>query len=88
MKTRKEKNAMPRCDTCGNEYEHCFEIIVEGRSHLFDSFECAIHILAPVCSHCGCRIIGHGTERAGALYCCDHCARHANSLVQEELENA
>jgi hypothetical protein len=43
----------------------------------FDSFECAIHLLAPACSHCGCRIIGHGLEADGRLYCCNHCAKAA-----------
>lgn len=31
-------------------------------THVFDSFECAIHRLAPVCEHCGCKIIGHGLQ--------------------------
>jgi hypothetical protein len=39
-----------------------------------DSFECAIHALAPVCEHCGMRIVGHGLEDKGKFYCCDHCA--------------
>ena len=29
-----------------------------GDRLVFDSFECAIHALAPRCSHCACRIIG------------------------------
>jgi hypothetical protein len=32
-------------------------------------------MLAPVCPHCGCRVIGHGVEHDGAIYCCVHCAR-------------
>lgn len=32
-------------------------------THTFDSFECAIHKLAPVCEHCDCKIVGHGIER-------------------------
>ncbi len=66
---------MARCDVCGNEYAHAFEIRTEGRMHTFDSFECAIHRLAPACAHCGCRIIGHGVEADDVLYCCAHCAR-------------
>ena len=50
---------------------------VQGRIFTFDSFECAIHRLAPQCAHCGCRIIGHGVEAGQAIYCCVHCARHA-----------
>lgn len=41
----------------------------------FDSFECAIHTLAPICACCGCRVLGHGVEGNGAIYCCAHCAR-------------
>jgi len=29
----------------------------------FDSFECAIHALAPTCENCGIRIVGHGLEK-------------------------
>jgi hypothetical protein len=42
---------------------------------VFDSFECAIHKLAPTCKHCGCRIVGHGIEANGSFYCCANCAR-------------
>lgn len=65
---------MPVCDTCGNNYDKAFQIILEGKTHIFDSFECAIHALAPSCSHCGCRILGHGAEAKGKLFCCAHCA--------------
>jgi hypothetical protein len=41
---------------------------------VFDSFECAIHALAPGCEHCGCRVIGHGVEANGKFYCCASCA--------------
>ena len=65
---------MPRCETCGNEYDKAFEVVMAGRSHTFDSFECAIHALAPKCAHCGCRILGHGLEAGGRMFCCAHCA--------------
>ena len=65
---------MLRCEVCGNEYDKAFEIIVEGESHVFDSFECAIHALAPKCEHCDCRVIGHGVEADGSIYCYAHCA--------------
>jgi hypothetical protein len=68
---------MQRCETCGNDYDKSFEVIVEGQRHVFDSFECAIHALAPQCAHCGCRIIGHGIEAGGTFYCCAHCAEEA-----------
>lgn len=64
------------CEVCGNDYELTFEIrTVTGDQHVFDSFECAAHQLAPVCEHCGCRILGHGVNVDGHLFCCAHCAR-------------
>jgi len=33
-----------------------------GDSHTFDSFECAIRALAPVCEYCSVKVIGHGVE--------------------------
>jgi hypothetical protein len=66
---------MARCETCGNEYDKTFEIFMEGETHTFDSFECAIHRLAPTCAHCGCRIVGHGVEADGDMFCCSHCAQ-------------
>ena len=66
---------MAQCEVCGNNYDKSFEVILGGKSHTFDSFECAIHALAPSCSCCGCRIIGHGVEEEGQIFCCVHCAR-------------
>ncbi|HEX9941179.1 MAG TPA: hypothetical protein VGG03_04125 [Thermoanaerobaculia bacterium] len=68
---------MATCEVCGNDYDKSFEIVMQGTSHVFDSFECAIHALAPRCAHCGCRIVGHGVEATGAIYCCAHCAEAA-----------
>ena len=65
---------MAVCEVCGNEYDKAMEITRDGQAHVFDSFECAIHALAPVCHHCGCRIVGHGVEASGQIYCCAHCA--------------
>jgi hypothetical protein len=66
---------MPRCETCGNDYDKAMSITVAGASHTFDSFECAVQKLAPTCAHCGCRILGHGVEAGGKMFCCAHCAR-------------
>jgi len=66
---------MGRCEVCGNEYDKTFNVIKNGSTYTFDSFECAIHILAPLCQHCGCRIIGHGVEANGMIYCCANCAK-------------
>ncbi|MBW7852138.1 MAG: hypothetical protein H3C38_16710 [Rhodospirillales bacterium] len=65
---------MPRCETCGNDYDKAFQVVMAGTPHTFDSFECAIHKLAPNCAHCGMRIIGHGVETEGRMFCCANCA--------------
>ena len=67
---------MAHCDVCGNDYDKAFQVTSEGRTMTFYSFECAIHAMAPRCAHCECRIIGHGVEEGGAIYCCAHCAGH------------
>ena len=66
---------MATCEVCGNDYDKAFQVVTDGRAHVFDSFECAIHALAPRCSHCGCMIIGHGAEAGGKMFCCAHCAK-------------
>jgi hypothetical protein len=45
---------MAKCEVCGNDYYLSFEVVTAGVTHVFDSFECAIHKLAPICEHCGC----------------------------------
>jgi hypothetical protein len=71
---------MATCVVCGNDYEKAFSITeADGSTSTFDSFECAIHQVAPRCAHCGCAIIGHGEEAGGQMYCCAHCARHATT---------
>ena len=71
---------MAVCDVCGNDYDKSFEVTFAGRRHVFDSFECAIHALAPKCEHCHCKIVGHGIESTGRYYCCAHCA-HVSGVV-------
>lgn len=68
---------MSKCDVCGNDYDKAFTVNLGGNEYTFDSFECAIHALAPVCSHCGCRVVGHGVEHENRIFCCANCADHA-----------
>ena len=76
---------MARCDVCGNDYADAMTIESPGRgSGTFDSFECAIHALAPTCEHCGCRIVGHGVQAGDTVFCCAHCAQEAG---HEELRD-
>jgi hypothetical protein len=67
--------AMPICETCGNDYDKAFQVILNGKNHTFDSFECAIQALAPTCPHCGTHVVGHGVEKDDAIFCCAHCAK-------------
>ena len=77
---------MAKCDMCGNDYQRSFQVVMQGKTHTFDSFECAIHMLAPECEHCGCRIVGHGAEANGSFFCCAHCASQEG--VEEIVDNA
>lgn len=81
---------MKTCEVCGNHYDKSFEIVIAGERHTFDCFECAIHRLAPRCEHCGCRVIGHGVEAEGSIFCCAHCAEEAGhpELVDRLSESA
>ena len=80
---------MAVCEVCGNDYQQSFEIhTLGGGVHTFDSFECAIHRLAPACEHCGCRIIGHGVQVEGRFFCCAHCARASGVEHADEVRDA
>jgi len=72
-----EERAMAKCETCGNNYENTFQVMFDGTSYDFDCFECAIHALAPICRHCGVRILGHGVQYEKRIFCCVHCASAA-----------
>ncbi len=79
---------MATCEVCGNDYWMSFEVrTVTGDVHVFDSFECAVHRLAPVCEHCQCRIIGHGVEVDGRFFCCAHCARASGAQHAEQIRD-
>ncbi len=70
----------PRCEVCGNERESAFYVVVGARKHTFDCLECAATVLASVCPGCGCRILGHGSDRAGRTYCSERCAERPARL--------
>ena len=77
---------MAKCDVCGNNYDKSFEVRAAGKTYTFDSFECAIHELAPECEHCNVKIVGHGLEANGRMFCCANCARHSG--VNEVVDRA
>ena len=67
-------------------YDKAFEVEIGGTTHVFDTFQCAIHILAPRCYYCKTPIIGHGMEARGQYFCCAHCARQAG--IEELADRA
>jgi nitrite reductase/ring-hydroxylating ferredoxin subunit len=68
-----------KCEVCGNDYDKSFRVVRGDEEHTFDSFECAIHAMAPMCGHCGCHVVGHGVEQDGVIYCCAHCAQQSGA---------
>ena len=70
---------MGACDVCGSQEGRMFSVTMGNQIGTFDSFECAIHMMAPACEHCGCRIMGHPIESESGIYCCFHCAREAGN---------
>ncbi len=77
---------MGKCDTCGNDYTESFQVTLNGKIHSFDCFACAIQLLAPACSRCGCVIIGHGIAQDGDFYCSNHCVRQAKDRTNASTE--
>ncbi|GAA1820145.1 hypothetical protein GCM10009835_45660 [Planosporangium flavigriseum] len=65
-----------------------FEVHAAGDVHVFDSFECAIHRLAPICEHCEVKIVGHGVEVDGRFFCCAHCARASGMDKGRQVRDA
>ena len=76
---------MAVCDTCGNDDANALTIARGSDIGTFDSFECAIHAMAARCPQCGCRILGHGVSRDGALYCCQHCSSQTSAAATAAL---
>lgn len=81
---------MKCCSVCGNAYDKLIKITYQGRTEVFDSFECAIHSMAPKCAGCGLSVIGHGTEVDDVIFCSAHCARTLGKygLVDRMSENS
>ena len=69
------------CEVCGNDYDKVFEIIVAGRRHVFDSFECAIHALSAVCEHCRRKTVPQGFDPGARFYCSPGCAQASGATA-------
>lgn len=59
---------MAKCETCGNDYDKAFQVTMNGSTHTFDSFECAIQALAPTCPNCGTHVVSKKTMRSFAVF--------------------
>ena len=69
---------MGACTVCGNESPRSFDVMYEGGILTFDTFQCAIHRLAPACAHCDCLILGHVVHGEGdVVFCCATCLQRA-----------
>jgi len=69
---------MGLCIVCGNESPRSFDVMYNGGILTFDTFQCAIHRLAPACGRCDCLILGHAVEgEDGVAYCCASCLQRA-----------
>jgi len=65
---------MATCEACGNDYDKAFQVVMttkRARSIVSSAQFCT----GADVQHCGTRIVGHGPEKDGAYYCCDHCAQ-------------
>lgn len=77
------------CENCGNVYDKAFTVIMNGKQHIFDSFECAINKVAPHCAKCNSVIIGHGIEADNKFYCSGHCAKeHGHHVIDRVTQKA
>lgn len=70
---------MQTCANCGNTAQDMFSITRDEMTRHFDSFECAVHMMAPRCAHCQCAILGHPVRKEGGAFCCSHCAEGSES---------
>jgi len=71
---------MARCDQCGNDYDKSFEVNMAGKTHTFDSFECAIQRLAPTCPIVVAGSSGMASSRA-RLFTAAHIAPPRKALT-------
>ena len=39
---------MATCEVCGNHSDEVIEVTAAGVTHVFDRFQCAVHLMAPV----------------------------------------
>jgi hypothetical protein len=92
MSGEMKANGNVHCEVCGNGDGGCFEVLLGGVSHIFDSFECAMHAMTPKCEFCGCQVVGHGIKDGSTFFCSYLCANlhtvreyEARVLLREQV---
>ncbi|MFB6190342.1 MAG: PadR family transcriptional regulator [Candidatus Nanohaloarchaea archaeon] len=70
----------------GDRDKKVYRLTDEGEKLVSDQLEsfgeilyAAIEDRVEECSHCDCRIYDGGYESSGEVYCCEHCAEHAET---------
>lgn len=70
----------------GDRDKKVYRLTGEGQGLVNDQLEsfgeilyAAIEDRVRECSHCDCRIYDGGFESNGEVYCCEHCAKHAET---------
>ena len=61
------------CTICDDQYGRSCRIPADDELHFMDSFECAFYTVAPRCRCCDRRIVDHGIETWGNIFCCTPC---------------
>lgn len=64
---------MSKCEQCGGQGSDLFEVVRNGESRKFDSFDCAIQFMAAPCDNCGCLITGQTHRLSDRTFCCPSC---------------
>ncbi|MGD9765042.1 MAG: hypothetical protein AB7V27_15150 [Candidatus Binatia bacterium] len=70
-----------QCDVCGNPTRHPMTLTQREDRFVVDCLECAIHVLAPTCAECSCRIIGHPVLWEDEVFCSRRCVAAAGAAV-------
>ena len=79
---------MSKCETCGNQDSNLFEVIKDGVSKKFDTFECAIKSMAAPCDNCGCLMTGVQKVFDNKAYCCDQCHEQSRHKPEQMVVTA
>lgn len=84
--TTTKRKTMSKCETCGNPNGQFFEVVKDGKTRTFDSFDCAIEAMASPCENCGCLITGIDSVGVNARFCCSACQRQASESTNRLVE--